>query len=593
MSIIKILPENISNLIAAGEVIERPASVVKELIENSLDAGAEKILVNIEQGGIKLISVSDNGCGMDPDDVLICLEPHATSKIFHAEDIDRISTLGFRGEALPSIASISRFHLRSRKKNDVEGTEVIVEGGKFINSTPVGCAPGTEVIVRDIFFNIPARRKFLRSQSTEERHIQEVIYLLALAYPSVTFELHMDGRNIFSSPSDNNLLSRIRTFFGKTMANDLISIEYTDSGISVGGYIARHGFTKSSRHEQRVFVNRRPVESLTVYSALRDGYGSLVAKGRFPPVIFFLNIEPVLVDVNVHPAKKEVRFRKPNIVNSVIIQAVRTALRTSKTPTTSIDSQLPLSSILSSANISYAPKEETPSLTGFRKEDKTVAASGKDELSFPPEMKTEKFQDETAVQKFPENETLKILAFLDESYILASSGTGLIVIDQHAAHERILFEEMLSASKKASLISQKLLIPVTLEFSRAEILFLGKNKEAFASLGFEIESFGQNTVIINAIPAPLPQDDIAGLFSDILSALFEESGASNKIDEVSIARAACSHAVKAHDKLTMKEAEALIRQMADCELPFSCPHGRPTMINISYKELEKRFGRRR
>lgn len=590
MSNIKILPENISNLIAAGEVVERPASVVKELIENSLDAGAEKIVINIEQGGSKLISVSDNGCGMDSDDAILSLEPHATSKIFHAEDIDRISTLGFRGEALPSIASISRFRLRSRRKNDIEGTEVIVEGGKFINSTPVGCAPGTEVIVRDIFFNIPARRKFLRTQSTEERHIQEVIYLLALAYPPVTFELHVDGRNIFSSPSDNNLLSRIRTFFGKTMANDFIPVEYDDSGISVKGYIARHGFTKNSRHEQRVFVNGRPVESFTVYSALKDGYGSLVARGRFPPVIFFLNMDTALVDVNVHPAKKEVRFRKPHIVTSVITQAVRNTLRTSKAPTTSMDAQLPLSSILSSANISYTPKKETPLLTGFRK-DKTVAVSGSNDLSFP--LETEKHDDETVGREFPGSGTLKILAFLDESYILASSETGLVVIDQHAAHERILFEKLLNTSQKAALISQKLLIPVTLEFSRAEILFLGKNKEAFVSLGFEIESFGRNTVIISAIPSPLLQDDIGGLFSDILSALFEECGAASKIDELPIARAACSHAVKAHDKLTMKEAEALIRQMADCELPFSCPHGRPTMINISYKELEKRFGRRR
>ena len=601
MGSIRILPDSISNRIAAGEVIERPASVVKELVENSIDAGADKITVQIENSGTKLISVTDNGRGMDPDDAILCLEPHATSKISHAEDINRIYTLGFRGEALPSIASVSRLRLRTRRKNDIEGTEVCVEGGKFAESVPVGCAPGTEINVRDLFFNTPARKKFLHSKGTEERHIQETIWSLALGFPAVAFELSMDGRIIFTSPSDKNLLSRIQTFFGKEMPDNLIPVENSGSNLKIGGYMARHGFTKNSRREQRIFVNHRPVESAALYAGIREGYGSLTNDGRFPPVFLFLEMDPGLVDVNVHPAKREVRFREGRLVTSFISESIRESLRNSQAPTISVSSDLQFRSILSGAGISYAPKKQVHGTGMF---DNEISRPVLKNIQFPPGREADNVPSGSDVQP-PSEETsmepdgnsvvseLKILAFLDETYILASSKNGLVIIDQHAAHERVMFEKILNRAGKKETISQKLLIPITVELSRSEVLFLGKYGLHFSKLGFEFESFGANTVIVNSIPAELPQENLKGLFSDILSILMEEGRVSGKIDEGSIARSACRHSVKAHDRISFEEAKSLLRQLSGCELPFSCPHGRPVIINISYRELEKRFGRRK
>ena len=601
MGSIRILPDSISNRIAAGEVIERPASVVKELVENSIDAGADKITVQIENSGTKLISVTDNGRGMDPDDAILCLEPHATSKISHAEDINRIYTLGFRGEALPSIASVSRLRLRTRRKNDIEGTEVYIEGGKFTESVPVGCAPGTEINVRDLFFNTPARKKFLHSKGTEERHIQETLWSLALGFPSVSFELLIDGRIIFSSPSDKNILSRIQTFFGKEMPENLIPVENSGSDLKISGHMARHGFTRNSRREQRIFVNHRPVESAALYAGIREGYGSLTNDGRFPPVFLFLEMDPGLVDVNVHPAKREIRFREGRIVTSFISESIRDALRNSQAPTISVSSDLQFRSILAGAGISYAPKKQFQDTGMF---DGNINRPVLENIRLPPGREESNVRPEADVQVPPaeacvESEEhsavseLKILAFLDETYILASSKNGLVIIDQHAAHERVMFEKILNTAGKKEIISQKLLIPITIELSRSEVLFLGKYGAHFSKLGFEFESFGANTVIVNSIPSGLTQENLKGLFSDMLSILMEEGRLSGKIDEASIARAACRHSVKAHDRISFEEAKSLLRQLSRCELPFSCPHGRPVIINISYRELEKRFGRRK
>ena len=601
MGSIRILPDSISNRIAAGEVIERPASVVKELVENSLDAGADKITVQIENSGTKLISVTDNGRGMDPDDAILCLEPHATSKISHAEDINRIYTLGFRGEALPSIASVSRLRLRTRRKNDIEGTEVYVEGGKFAEAIPVGCAPGTETNVRDLFFNTPARKKFLHSKGTEERHIQETLWALALGFPLVSFELLIDGRMIFSSPSDKNLLSRIQTFFGKEMPDNLISLGNSTPNLKISGNIARHGFTKNSRREQRIFVNNRPVESAALYAGIREGYGSLTNDGRFPPVFLFLEMDPGFVDVNVHPAKREVRFSEGRLITSFISESIRDALRNSQAPTISVGSDLQFRSILAGAGISYAPKKQFQDTGMF---DEKISKPVLQNIQLPPRREEGNVQSESVSQPLvaePSAESeahsavseLRILAFLDETYILASSKNGLVIIDQHAAHERVMFEKILNRAGKRDTVSQKLLIPITVELSRSEILFLGKYSSYFSKLGFELESFGANTVIVNSIPAELTQENLKGLFSDMLSILMEEGKISGKIDEASIARAACKHSVKAHDRISFEEAKSLLHQLSKCELPFSCPHGRPVIINISYRELEKRFGRRK
>jgi len=625
MSVIKILSDDISNRIAAGEVIERPASVVKELMENSLDAAATRICVKIENAGKKLIMVTDNGIGMEPDDALLCFEPHATSKIKHVKDIDNITTMGFRGEAMPSIASISRLKMKTRKKDAMEGVEVIMDGGRFSSLEPVGCAPGTEIAVRDLFYNTPARRKFLKTDNTEEKHIIDTFCSLALAHPLISFDLIINGAKFISSSKDNDLTSRIQTFYGKTLKDALIPLKHSKGGVSINGFIARHGFTKKSRKEQRVYINSRPVESAVIYRGIKNGYDSLIMKGTFPPVFLMLEIAPTKVDFNVHPAKREVRFREPGLLVNVIEEAIKQTLRRSSTPSVSIVGQMPFSSIVAGAEVHYEPKTNIQNDLPFHS-SLSSSPTHSEHNEFIPEIlpeiefsnNTNLFQNETEIENLekikpvsendlelkiptqnasnpqddsmPTPSPIKVLAFLDETYILGVNELGLVVIDQHAAHERILFEQFINNAESQSSISQKLLIPVTLELSKAEIQFLKKNNEEFKALGFDIEPFGCNTVIITAFPNELSCDSVAETFLDILAGIIE-SEKKSRINKTEIAKIACKNAVKAHDRLSLQEADALLRQMNNCILPYSCPHGRPTIISISYKELEKRFGR--
>jgi DNA mismatch repair protein MutL len=606
MSKIRVLSENISNRIAAGEVIERPASVVKELVENSIDSGASSIVVEIEKAGRKLIAVTDNGSGMDPDDALMCLEPHATSKIKCAEDIDNIITLGFRGEAVPSIASVSRFSLTTRLHDSMEGFAVSVRGGKILEAEPAGCAPGTRIEVRDIFFNVPARKKFLRAEATEERHIQEILYMLSLPYPGISFELIMDGRKVFSSPSHDDLMPRIKTFFGKNYADHMLAVDYSDEDISVKGFVARHGLTRSSRREQRTFFNGRPVEAPAAYRGIRDGFGGMLEKGRFPPCILFIRLDPQSMDINVHPAKREIRLKQEYKVSKIIAEAIRIALRQSPAPSVTLDSRIPLKSLLQGAQIDYSPPEvEQADLLESEMPEKTPAGQGIDFESLPnditaePDKKPEPAvpevsavpQDNRTGSNLPGNGNVQIVGFIDETYILGIGADGLIIIDQHAAHERVMFERLVNAARRG-VPSQQLLLPITLELSRAEAAYVDKNSEIFLQLGFEVESLSSNTVMLNAVPASLKQENAGGLLTDMLSELLEEGKTSNKLDVEALAMASCKAAVKAHDQLTLHEARSLFQQMAQCDLPFSCPHGRPTIVHITKKELEKRFGRK-
>lgn len=619
MSKIKVLSENISNRIAAGEVIERPASVVKELVENAIDAGALNIKINIEKAGSKLIAVTDDGSGMDADDALLCLEPHATSKIHTEKDIHGVITFGFRGEAIPSVASVSRFTLRTRTEDSLEGNEVVVQGGKFIKAAPVGCAPGTEIIVRDLFFNTPARKKFLKTIPTEEKHIQETVYLLSLPYPNVSFELTMDGHRVFSSPGHDDLMPRIKSYFGKQYSDSMLPLNYSWAGITISGFTARHGFTRNTRREQRTFVNGRAVEALAIFRGIREGYGGIVDKGRFPPCVLFIKMDPFMMDVNVHPAKREVRFRNELDIVRAISGAIRQCLRNAPGPTVTVDPSLNLKSVLQGADISYSLKLESPDFD-FAPETTEVAARSETDYYTPaPEARRPQFhtpeidlnienqvdtQSETPAAMpsafslgsndlvFPDSGKIEIMGFVDSTYIIASSDSGLLIVDMHAAHERVLYEKILNGCQQESIAAQRLLFPVTIELSRAEAAFISKHSGIFASIGFEIEEFSSNTIMINSIPHGLKQDNISGLIHDILSELAENGSVSGKVDMNVVARSACIAAVKAHDRLTFQEARSLLHQMSACELPFSCPHGRPTIINISLKELEKRFGRK-
>jgi DNA mismatch repair protein MutL len=633
VSRIRVLSENVSNRIAAGEVIERPASVVKELVENSIDAGATRISITIEKAGKKLIAVADNGMGMDSDDALLCLEPHATSKIAAEEDIININSFGFRGEAIPSIASVSRLTLRTRTQEQMEGNEIVIQGGKVLKVSPLGCAPGTEFLIRDLFFNTPARKKFLRTDATEEKHIQETIYMLALPHPYIAFDLVIDGRKLVESPAYDDLMPRLQHFFGKGIKDQLMPVAITQNGVKVSGYVARHGITRTSRREQRIFVNGRPVDALPVYRGIREGFGSLVEKGRFPPAVLFITIDPTFVDVNVHPAKREVRFRNEGVIVAAVRSAISMALRHTAAPTISVDPNISLKMILNGAEVGYTPKDNQnhqPKLPGFATEqqreievvesyDHTPPVVIENESEMPslneeesrnihtslfvaPTENRDVLNESTPVPVAQENiattntpalsaDSMRIIGFIDKTYILAEAKTGLVVIDQHAAHERVMYERILGKQSDSG-TSQQLLLPITLELSRSETFFVEKNQELFSECGFGIEAFGQDTVIVNMIPAILSQDNIGGVIKDIIVTLMDDGSFRKHADIHAIAKAACGAAVKAHDNLTFQEAQALLQQMSECELPYSCPHGRPTIITITIKELEKRFGRR-
>ncbi len=629
MSRIHLLPEQIYNKIAAGEVVERPASVLKELLENALDAGALKITVQVRKAGSEFISVVDNGCGMDADDALLCFEPHATSKILKESDLFAITTMGFRGEAMPSIASVSKITLRTRPKESQEGCEVVLHGGKMISSSPVGCAPGTEVIVRDLFFNTPARKKFLRSRATEEHHIAEMMTNLSLAHAGIAFELRMDNRVFLSSPASMDLIPRIRELFGREYADAMLPVDHEENGIRVSGYIARRSFTRPTRLEQRIFVNGRPVEAQGIYRGIRDGCGPVLDRGRYQPCILFLTLSPSMIDVNVHPSKREVRFSREFEVVAVVRTAVERAMRNTNSPVLSMGAvsvfgneaplenetdispkpfenipELPppagpepedglsmLDAVMRSAFLDYAPQALAVSrmttvaeLPGFRTE---TDKPRQDQPTVPPE---EKPEESAAAPPEKNSLGLRIVGILNSTYILGERADGLILIDQHAAHERILFERLLKGVD--GVLSQRLLIPVPLELSRAEIAFLRKNAELLEKLGFEAEPFGSNAVKLNAIPAALSQDNAGNVFKNMLSEVAESGMPGQRIDYEKFAMCACKAAVKANDVLTLEEAIALLRQLSFCELPFACPHGRPTILNISMKEIERRFGRK-
>ena len=627
MSVIKVLPENIANRIAAGEVIVRPASVVKELVENSLDAKATKITVRIENAGEKLISVADNGSGMDSDDILLCLEQHATSKIKEPEDIDCIVSYGFRGEALPSVASVSRFTARSRLYDADEGYEVNVNGGRFLACLPTGMAPGTEMIVKNLFFNTPARKKFLKTKATEEKHIIETVFALSLPFPKVSFELFIDNRQIFISPAHASLMPRIKSYMGNAVANALLPVSYGDAGIKLNGYISRHGFTRPSRRDQRVFVNGRAVDSPAVYRGIRDGYGSLVEKGRFPLVVLFIALDPTLVDVNVHPAKREVRFRQERILSRVISEAVRQILKNNSKMKVSVDSSISLNQILMGAEVYY---QEQPEQLSFEMQTRPESISDDEkafydfmnctdknssaeelEVVYKPEMKDKKKIVElesqvnlkqTVVDSIISGESsydkvffqgLKVIGFVADTYLLATNkADGLIIIDQHAAHERILYEKIIAETSTNSSTSQALLIAEPVELSAAEAHFLVKYKRYFQQLGFDVEELGGQVFMLNGIPHGMDKEKAKLIFNELLVQLLDEGKIRRKFDLDAVAMAACKAAVKAHDKLDLSQAKNLLKMMGECEIPFACPHGRPTIIEFSLKDLEKKFHRR-
>ena len=590
MARIQLMPDALASQVAAGEVVERPASVVKELLENSIDAGAKKIEVLIQRGGLSLIRVLDDGHGMSRDDALLCLERHATSKLHSKEDLAKITTLGFRGEALPSIASVSRFRLTTREADALTGTEINVDGGKLGDIHDSGEAPGTQIEVRSLFYNVPARRKFLRAESTEFSHIEQQVRVHAIAYPQIGFTLRHADRLVFQLPPTKDLRERIAGIAGSELAQKLIHIPLQEkSGISVHGYIGPPGVGRSNRQYQLSFLNKRPVESSAISFALRDAYHGVLSRGVSPVCFLFIGLDPYAVDVNVHPAKKEVRFHQARQVQQVLVDVLVAALRGDfdqkvEAPKGTPDKATPQPTPAAPARIRQQGHDRPelpkyPPANDFTKQDQSATGAS-------PSAASEDTIDDPSDQ-------YRIIGTLRDTYILMESDEGLVMLDQKAAHERILFERARAHSHSPE--SQRLLVPITIELSPKEFDFIRQNLAGLELMGFGVEVFGANTLKIDALPTFYhdgadPQAIIAEVITGLTRAR-PEGGRRARLNEDALIATICRQAVAGGKPLHELERQTLIRDLMACEMPYCDPQGRPTLIQTSFQELKKKFGR--
>jgi DNA mismatch repair protein MutL len=686
MNRIRLLSEQVANQIAAGEVIERPASVVKELVENSLDAGASRISVEILAAGRGLIRVTDDGCGMSRDDALLCLERHATSKISSAADLTRVQTMGFRGEAVPSIASVSRFTLTTCERHAEEetrpGSQIVINGGRIIEVRESGLSPGTSVEVRSLFFNVPARRKFLRSDETERAHIQHWLTTAALAHPAVAFTLKMEGRSVWQLPAlptsealQDRLLSlqeRLRLLLGDGLTPVQVNAEaFLDAPsrapavqpdaadepaseiVKIWGWVGSPGISRATRDDQFAFVNRRPVDNRGLNAAFHEAYHNALMKGRYPVGCLFLEIDPAEVDVNIHPAKREVKFHRERAVRQFVAGAVRDALKAwgdtpaQVTPQRTAPWQPEAAPDLSALTSTPATAPQlrpdppvpspapgptqcppgpqrgrdaiTPRDPALPAPDTAPDASSFDARAGEPQRRESDhrvFERRQVPAPMPLASTgtvaggsglrtpaepvpllaipLRLIGVLGRLYVLLESDRGLVLLDQHAAHERVLYEQMLRRLEtEGSAPSQRLLLPESVEVAPKDAAFLRENLSALSRLGVGLSEFGERTFLLDALP---PFVKVATPRRFVLELVDELRAAGSMVNacrlgEAVVAKTVCRHAVKANDPLTDPEIEALIIGLRACDMPYTCPHGRPTLIEMSFRELERKFGR--
>lgn len=642
MNRVRLLSEQVANQIAAGEVIERPASVVKELVENSLDAEAARITVETQAGGRSLIRVSDDGMGMNKDDALMCLERHATSKIRTADDLYEIATMGFRGEALPSIASVSRFTLTTRERDALEGTEIVVNGGKIATVRSAGSAPGTSLEVRSLFFNIPARRKFLRTEETERAHVQQYLTLAALAHPKVAFTLVQNGRTSLQLPaaakgSDfERLRERMRALHGadlrlleleKTGSYEVTVQHHEEDGVVTGreiknirvwGFIGAPGVARSTRADQNFFVNRRPIENRGLSAALIEGYHTSLMKGRFPVCCLFLELDAGQVDVNIHPAKREVKFHRERDIRQFVMNAVRETLLnfhgetrfatlpasgTERTPaiewTSPRPDPAPVVAPVGAADAAEAQAHRDLFGVSPNASDASPPRQEALPIGFSPPRDQPGGRDEkiviaplapTPLLSVP----LRVVGVINLLYVVLESDRGMVLMDQHAAHERVLFEQMLDRLEKTvDAPSQRLLLPETLELSARDTEFLKAHTATLKRLGVELSEFGERTFLLEALPPMVRTSDPRQFALDLIDRLKGAGDSVNnlRLGEEVVAKTVCRHAVKANDVLAPAELEMLVKDLRRCRMPYTCPHGRPTLLEFSMSDLEKRFGR--
>lgn len=602
MGQIKVLTEQIANKIAAGEVVERPSSVVKELMENSLDAHAKDITLGVHHGGQSLLKVTDDGHGMDSEDAGQCLLRHATSKIATAEDIGRIQTLGFRGEALPSIAAISRFTLVTRQPSADTGTSLKATGGTIDSVEECVARPGTTIEVADLFFNTPARKKFLKSQAAEYTSIADVFDTMALSHPRHCFHLYNNGAEVAHYPKSPDLRQRIEQVYGLEFSENLHPLNITKTAVEISGYIGTPDNTRINRSGQKFFINRRAVRSTSLSFALRYAYEEILPKNRFPVAVLFFTIDPSSVDVNIHPSKKEVRILGERFLQDILIKTVKKVfqeqglyVRPDKpafdksfydNPSNAANpEQFSFSEIREKAARWNPPAELASNAAGS-----SSAVSSSDQTNFQVSQQT--IIDGRESNPFG---IVQVLGQIHGSYILAETENGLAVFDQHAAHERIIYEEILAAFEQRPSQAQKLLLPLTLQLDLQERSLMEKYLPDFEKIGFGINSLGGGTFAVDAVPVFLSDGDSTRMLQDTLHELLEEqfSRSHEKRQKALAATLACkSRSVKAGASLAAAEMQHLIRKLGVAQNPHTCPHGRPTFFILTEHEFEKRFKRR-
>jgi len=572
---IAILPDAVADQIAAGEVVERPASVVKELVENSIDAGARHVRVEIETGGKTLVKVSDDGSGMGRDDAVLALDRHATSKITSAAELVGIATFGFRGEALPAIVSVSRCSLSTSNQNGA-GVEVTVNGGRIERVDPIARQRGTTISVRTLFFNTPARRKFLRSTSSETRACHEAVLTLALAHPGVGFEFHADQVNRFHAPAGQSLAERLRTTWGRELSDTLIPVEFAAGGFRVQGFVQRPADARPTGRRTQLFVNGRPFRDNFLVRAAEAGYRSAIHPGDRPSLYLDVQVQPGDVDVNVHPAKLEVRFRDRIGIERVVEDGVRHALGSLSAAAGSAESAV--GSRQSSESWQSAGGISQAGLWG------TGAATNDSRLTADSRLPTDDSKTSAA--------TMPVLQMFD-TYLVYASDTGIVIVDQHSAHERVLYEEVLKQLAGDRGSAQHLLIPVTIELTDEELDAVEAHRDVLDQIGFEAVPFGGRTVALNAVPNPHPRFDAARCFREMVADLARGrfGGWANRMERFA-ATYACRAAVMAGDRLSEREIRELLLRLFATTLPPHDVHGRSTIVQLPVEELERRFGRR-
>ncbi len=647
MGIINRLPRDVYDKIAAGEVVERPASVIKELVENSIDAGATKITVEIKNGGSTYMKVVDNGCGMAQDDAETAFLRYATSKISTADDLEAIATMGFRGEALASIGAVSQAELFTKRGQDDSGTHVVCYGGEIRRSQEVGTPDGTIFIIENLFYNVPARMKFLKKDATEAGYISNIMSRFILAYPEISFRFINNSKETLFSAGDNNLKNSIYSVYGKNYAGSAIEFDMDYNGVRVYGAIGKGDTSRPNRDYQSCFVNRRYVKSALVFRAIEEAYKNQVMIGKFPMAVINIELNPSMIDINVHPTKLEVKFSEETRVYQAVYHSVKEALYSvSNIP--KIEKEIPKESFFMpkteelnpppKSQMSFFEKREKPenlsvneervsleiprkphekehitaynveaSMEYFKRKQEEIADAGKDEGMkkvidhiVSNEISKENIPAKTIQEKEPEAiykeeelpKPVRIVGQVFDTYIIAQRGNELLYVDQHAAHERLMYEKLKEDIKNKKVFSQVMLVPAAASLNPLEYAAYKEYEEKIKDMGFEVEDFGDNTVLIRSAPYDLETGELENLFIEIVNGFMENKNEviSEKQDRL-LYTIACKAAIKANHALTQKEQEELVKKVLDFNNINTCPHGRPITISMSKKELEKLFGR--